>query len=108
MSDGLRHFLDAALKAGVAERLAAMLDDVDRAIADAPRLTNARHLRRLEAQRDRLRRPDLDLIVRLTGAVYAAKPSARVSLDAAASALPVTYDRMRADLDRARTLFATD
>lgn len=62
------------MNAGLAARLAAMRADVERAIADYPE-GDTRHLVWLQGQLERLQNPDLDLIVRLVGALCDQDPS---------------------------------
>lgn len=74
MPKTLSIFLTAAMEAGLAARLAAMRADVERAIRDYPP-GDTRHLARLQGQLERLRNPDLELVVRLVGVLCDQDPS---------------------------------
>ena len=62
----MRSFYDIVIDMGLAERLKAMIDDVERSIAAYPDGPDQRYLARLERQLERLRHPDLRLLVSLS------------------------------------------
>lgn len=90
MQPDLSIFLQVAMEVGLADRLAALRDDVDRAIDDYP-AAGGGWLVRLEAQRLRLRNPDLDLVVRLVGILCEEDPSRRDRIAPVATSLKAHF-----------------
>jgi hypothetical protein len=62
----VQSFYDIVINMGLAERLKAMIDDVERSIVAYPDGPDQRYLARLENQLERLRHPDLRLLVALS------------------------------------------
>ena len=70
----VQSFYDIVIDMGLAERLQAMIVDVERSIAAYPEGPDQRYLARLEGQLERLRHPDLRLLVALSTQMCADHP----------------------------------
>ncbi|PZR31712.1 hypothetical protein [Caulobacter segnis] len=90
MQPNLSTFLQAAMDVGLADRLAVLRDDVERAIDDFPPGGGGWRVR-LEGQRARLRSPDLDLVVRLVGVLCDEDPSRRARIIPVARSLKAQF-----------------
>ncbi|GGL35687.1 hypothetical protein [Caulobacter rhizosphaerae] len=68
-------FVRAALEIGLAEAVAETMRDIDRAIAELPQGPGSRYAKRLDNQRDSLRRPTLRTTAALVVSICIADPS---------------------------------
>lgn len=90
-----QQFIEWAMSIGVDRRIAELLADCDRAIADYPETGNPSWLWRLEDQGRRLRAPDLSLIVSLVTAICEDTPALAPSGSAAIQALALKHPSLR-------------
>jgi hypothetical protein len=88
-------FLACARAIGVEGRVAALLVDCDRALADQPEAGDPPWIRRLEGQRRQLAQPDLRTIAAITTQLVEETPSLAPLLVATMHELVVTHPDLR-------------
>jgi len=74
MLDDVRTFLEAAMEIGLGPRLSTLIDEVEASIEAYPETADRRYLHRLENQLDRLKNPDLRLVVAITRELCVEQP----------------------------------
>ena len=71
----MQTFIESAMAIGLGPRLAALTVDVEASILNYPETADRRYLHRLENQLDRLKNPDLRLVVAIARELCAEEPS---------------------------------
>ena len=74
MTDDVQIFIEAAMAIGLGPRLESLTADVEASILNYPEAADRRYLHRLENQLDRLRNPDLRLVVAIARELCAEEP----------------------------------
>jgi hypothetical protein len=73
--DDVQTFIEAAMAIGLGPRLATLTEEVEASILAYPELADRRYLHRLENQLDRLKNPDLRLVVAIARELCAEEPT---------------------------------